>query len=297
MNAPITRFDTEVDCIKNGAPFAKEADSFLNFIQSLPTTPDSFFQRTIIAWELFQRTDEMLCRSDFECVDFSNLLSDITLRAKQFNDSISYFKSQLEFQPHSNKLLDFKVETQNHYGSLFSKFDENHYYIESLELLKTRLERNQVNLGKIGDKIALDAGCGGGRYTYALSALGFKHVTGIDFSELNINTALDRHKRISPKTSFKLGSVHNLPFADNTFDFIFSNGVLHHTESIPLGLKEIHRTLKPHGECFLYLIEKPGGLHWDMTELLRNVMKPLINISHKQFLKCWEPQPTEFFTC
>jgi SAM-dependent methyltransferase len=66
-----------------------------------------------------------------------------------------------------------------------------------------------------------------------------------------------------------------MPFEKNTFDFVFSNGVLHHTESILTGLKEIRRVLRDSGKAWLYVIEQPGGLHWDMVELLRNVMRPV----------------------
>lgn len=44
-----------------------------------------------------------------------------------------------------------------------------------------------------------------------------------------------------------IGTMTNLPFADNTFDIVFSNCSLHHTTNLELTFKEISRVLKPDG--------------------------------------------------
>lgn len=44
-----------------------------------------------------------------------------------------------------------------------------------------------------------------------------------------------------------IGSMTNIPFADNTFDIVFSNCSLHHTTDLELTFKEISRVLKPGG--------------------------------------------------
>ena len=99
---------------------------------------------------------------------------------------------------------------------------------------------------------------------------------GVDWSPINISTAIERKDRKKIKNvEYIQSDVHELPFENNYFDFIFSNGVLHHTTSIEKGLKEIFRTLKKGGQCWLYLMEKPGGIHWDVIELLRIVMEPV----------------------
>src|SRR5262249_25973442 len=38
------------------------------------------------------------------------------------------------------------------------------------------------------------------------------------------------------------------------------------------GVFEIVRVLRPEGFGWLYLIERPGGLHWDLIEILRAVV-------------------------
>ena len=96
---------------------------------------------------------------------------------------------------------------------------------------------------------------------------------GVDWSQININTAKQRcnDKNIGD-VQYDVADVHELPFENEHFDFVFSNGVLHHTTSIRKGLEEIYRVLKIGGSGWLYVMEKPGGIHWDMIEILRNVM-------------------------
>jgi SAM-dependent methyltransferase len=42
-------------------------------------------------------------------------------------------------------------------------------------------------------------------------------------------------------------SAENLPFANNTFDFVFTNAVLEHVQNIELSMQEALRVLKPNG--------------------------------------------------
>jgi len=87
-------------------------------------------------------------------------------------------------------------------------------------------------------KSVLDAGCGNGRYTYALMELGAK-VRSIDISPEAINTI----KKINANS--EVCGILELP--KSNYDFVLSWGVIHHTQD-------------PY-ECFLALVNKvkPGG--------------------------------------
>jgi SAM-dependent methyltransferase len=50
-----------------------------------------------------------------------------------------------------------------------------------------------------------------------------------------------------------LGSVTNIPAPKDTFDLVFSHGVLHHVPDIGAAEREIHRTLKPDGRLVVML--------------------------------------------
>jgi SAM-dependent methyltransferase len=164
--------------------------------------------------------------------------------------------------------------TGQHYGRLFSAFSDRSYWDEPLRLLRTRLQRNGIELSNIGSARVLDAGCGGGRYTVAWRLLGAEEVVGIDISETGLADARGRLEASDiTGVRFDHGSVLRLPYSDGAFDIVFSNGVLHHTTDWLGGVRELTRVLRPGGLGWLYLIERPGGLFWDTIEVLRVVME------------------------
>lgn len=164
--------------------------------------------------------------------------------------------------------------TGDHYGHLFRTFDAKSYWKQTPSLLRDRFERNGIDIARLRGKSALDAGCGGGRYTFALRSLGASPVLGFDVSPLNVKTGCERaHEAGITDVDFQEGNVLDLPFEDGRFDIVFSNGVLHHTRDWERGIKETVRVLRPGGFGWLYLIENPGGLFWDSIELLRIVMQ------------------------
>ncbi len=94
-------------------------------------------------------------------------------------------------------------------------------------------------------KMCMDAGCGSGRYTYAMMALG-ANVWSYDQS----GAAVDKCCRINPFT-FK-ASI--LDFKDTfQFDFVLAWGVLHHMPDPKAGFDRLVGQLKPGGMMHLYL--------------------------------------------
>ncbi|MEZ5428777.1 MAG: class I SAM-dependent methyltransferase [Pyrinomonadaceae bacterium] len=169
---------------------------------------------------------------------------------------------------------DVKDITGNHYGNLFKNFSSLSYWDEPVKLLRERLERNGISVADIESKKTLDAGCGGGRYSVAWRLLGAAPVVGLDISPINVEDANRRIREAGVSDmSFQKGDVLELPFEDGEFDVVFSNGVLHHTTDWEKGVKELVRVMKPGGLGWLYLIENPGGVFWDVIEILRLVMK------------------------
>lgn len=173
-----------------------------------------------------------------------------------------------------SEAADVPAFTGSHYGELFRAFDPVSFFEEPSEVLRQRLERNGIPLDRFHGARVLDAGCGGGRYSVALARLGASDVVGLDFSETGV---ADARKRVAeagiPNVRFEVGSVLDLPYPDAAFDVVFSNGVIHHTSDWRRGLAELLRVLKPGGLGWLYVIEDPGGLHWDSIEILRVIMQ------------------------
>lgn len=76
-----------------------------------------------------------------------------------------------------------------------------------------------------------------------------------------------------------------MPFEDETFDILYSNGVLHHTEDWKKGISEQLRVMKPGAWGWQYLIEKPGGIFWDKIEILRAILRNVPKPFAQQVMK------------
>jgi ubiquinone/menaquinone biosynthesis C-methylase UbiE len=176
--------------------------------------------------------------------------------------------------------VDIEHQTQDLYGNLWIDFDNNTYFDEAFQRLKVRLERNNIDVSWFNDKIALDGGCGGGRYTVALSRFGFKKVIGLDLSEKGIPDAFKRIEGTAyeKKVEFMKGNVLEPPFEDNYFDFVFSNGVLHHTKDPIKGIRECYRMLKSGGRLWLYMWWEDGiiNTYWNASRDILKGINPFI---------------------
>src|ERR687884_229265 len=108
---------------------------------------------------------------------------------------------------------------------------------------------------------SLDAGCGTGLLTVALlKALDFPvRITAIDLSGSSIVTAqksVEKKAGREDKVWFAQANVLALPFADNSFDFVVTSGVLEYV-SLDEGLGELARVLK-RGGYILHLPVRPS---------------------------------------
>jgi SAM-dependent methyltransferase len=162
--------------------------------------------------------------------------------------------------------------TGQHYGNLFREFNPASFAGEPVKLLGERLSRNNVATPNLNTARVLDAGCGGGRYSVAWHLLGAGHVLGVDLSDHGVADARARVAEMKiDNVEFQLADVVELPLQSDSFDIVFSNGVLHHTRDWRRGIENLVRVLKPGGLGWLYLIENPGGYFWDINELCRDI--------------------------
>lgn len=99
------------------------------------------------------------------------------------------------------------------------------------------------------NSILLDVGCGSGFTACLIAKRHNIHVTGIDFSENMITEAIKRAKResLSNLTDFRVGSVYELPFDPNYFDYVIFESVLTPLEEEIRALREITRVLRDDG--------------------------------------------------
>lgn len=97
-------------------------------------------------------------------------------------------------------------------------------------------------------------------------------LTGIDLTERAIEHTRHRLGLFGLTSTLATGDAENLGFADNSFDVVYSWGVLHHSPDTPKAIAEVHRVLKPGGEARIMIYYKwsiIGLMLWTRYGLLR----------------------------
>lgn len=233
----------------------------------------NYFYRVLTAVYLFDFLDRLRAlgypKNWFSLLE--NEMKQLAASIRFFENSFEFPKSGLADRGIEDKALEDK--TGKVYFDLWKNFRKEEFFAEALKNISERFEKNDISVKNTGR--ALDDGCGSGRYSFALKKLGCKYVAGIDVSAESVKLARKMNPFPASKVSFVRGSVLGLPFKDGTFDFVFSNGVLHHTSSTEKGLNEIYRVLKKGGSCWLYLYGGKDSLFWDIVDFCRRVLSPV----------------------
>lgn len=132
----------------------------------------------------------------------------------------------------------------------------------------------------------LEIGCGMGFDSIEFLKRGVK-VTATDLTE-NAVKMTQRHFKIAnlQAEEVRVENVLNLSFANETFDAVWANGVVHATGNTPLALAEIRRVLKKGGRAIIcHFYRKPSWMH-----LLKRL--PGVNIEFED----QDPPVNEFLT-
>lgn len=104
----------------------------------------------------------------------------------------------------------------------------------------------------------LDAGCGGGRYTWGIATLGAE-VVAVDQSE----NALASARRacadvVEARVTFRQADLlDDLPLEPG-FDLVWCFGVLHHTGDTHRSFRNVARLVRPGGKLFLMIYGEPS---------------------------------------
>jgi len=113
----------------------------------------------------------------------------------------------------------------------------------------------------------LDLGCGVGAMTRLLIERGAVHPIGVDRALTQIESA----KRLTQKgaAAWLVGDGTQLPFADATFDLVYTSWLLEHVPSPPAVLAEAHRVLRPGGLVWAGEVENSSMLVWPESPAFR----------------------------
>ena len=127
-------------------------------------------------------------------------------------------------------------------------------------------------------KTVLDAGCGNtGYFQLAMITLGVKKIScldlGIDWIP-ELKNVVEEYNIKQDSIDYVEGSTTKLPFGDESFDFVASNGVIMHLETMAdasVAIQELSRVTKRGGCLYIYSgVDSPGIVDRYIVPALRN---------------------------
>ncbi len=117
----------------------------------------------------------------------------------------------------------------------------------------------------------LEVGCGMGSDLLQFARGGAK-CTGVDLTPRSVEISRHRFEVYGERGNFLLSDGERLPFKDESFDVVYSNGVLHHTPDTAGAVREVHRVLKPGGTAKVMLYHKNSLAYWGEIILRHGVV-------------------------
>lgn len=138
----------------------------------------------------------------------------------------------------------------------------------TLEPFIHRFARFHEGAGK--DVLEIGVGMGADHVEWARS--GPRSLVGIDLTARAVGFTRRRLSLYGLSSNVRTGDAETLPFADASFDIVYSWGVLHHSPDTQRAVDEVRRVLRPGGRAAVMVYHRPalvGKVLWARYGLMR----------------------------
>jgi len=143
---------------------------------------------------------------------------------------------------------------------------ERHRYTEYAPWMPRVME-----FEKFRDARLLEVGCGMGTDLLQFARNGARCV-GIDLTPRSVEITRHRFSLYGADGDFIISDGEHLPFRDESFDVVYSNGVLHHTPDTAGAIREVHRVLRRRGVAKVMLYHRNSLNYWIEIVLRRGLL-------------------------
>lgn len=153
-----------------------------------------------------------------------------------------------KIKPYKNSDLGKKEQVTQMFDTISGDYDGLNRVISFGIDIKWRQKVVKI-VKESNPETILDIATGTGDLAINLAETNAAKITGLDISSgmLDIGKQKIKKKSLDHKIEMVLGDSENIPFDDNSFDAITVAFGVRNFETLEIGLKEIHRVLKPNG--------------------------------------------------
>ena len=160
-----------------------------------------------------------------------------------------------------------EIDSEPYTEAWFAQIDAKFVFGSRLFAHNDRNFGRIIPFDQLAGKRVLEIGCGMGLHTSLMAAAG-ADVTAVDLTPTAVQATKKRLALKGLTANVIEADAEKLPFADASFDFVWSWGVIHHSAHTGRIVKEISRVLAPDGEVRVMVYNRESG--WAMGVLVRD---------------------------
>ena len=135
-------------------------------------------------------------------------------------------------------------------GEVYASGQSEKDYYDSHTKTRYELEPYILDFARFHEaqgKDILEIGIGMGADHVEWAKANPRSLTGIDLTPKAIEHTQKRLALYGFESDIRVADTEKLPFSENSFDLVYSFGVLHHSPNTPHGINEVYRVLRPGG--------------------------------------------------
>ncbi|HWN11867.1 MAG TPA: class I SAM-dependent methyltransferase [Pyrinomonadaceae bacterium] len=132
-----------------------------------------------------------------------------------------------------------------------------------------------IDFASLGKKNVLEIGVGNGSHAQLISGSA-RSYTGIDLTDYAVKSTTRRLElagQLGAGVKIVRMDAEKMDFPENSFDFVWSWGVIHHSANTRRILEEIHRVLRPGGEATIMVYYRNFWNYHIVSGLFRGVFQ------------------------
>ena len=169
-----------------------------------------------------------------------------------------------------DRAIDHPVGSSEWFAEIDARFFRAAFATHGPRALRTPFGR-YLPPGSVADRDVLEIGCGMGTHTELL-ATGGARVSAIDLTPRAVELTRRRCALRGLSADVREGDAEQLPFEDESFDLVWSWGVLHHSSSFERCLAEATRVLRPGGRLSIMVYHRASLIYYIHNVLVRGIL-------------------------
>ncbi len=142
--------------------------------------------------------------------------------------------------------------------------DERRAFFAQLERERYEVDRHIPGWARFErgrDRDVLEIGVGAGTDFVQWCRAGARAI-GVDLTDAGVELTRERLALEGLSARIERADAERLPFASESFDIVYSYGVLHHTPQTARAIDEVHRVLRPGGTALVMIYRVPSWTGW-----------------------------------